>query len=187
MNKFDVMRSNCKAKPCGTRAKYISGCKCLKCRAANSNYSVQRDRLRREEGDTRNIVPADAASQHVHQLSTKGVGYKQVAAASGVATSVVFKIRRGTRKQIRQSTERAILAVDESVRGDASLIPAGPTWAKLNDLIERGFTKNQLGAWLGSKAKVPSLQIRHDFITARTAMKVERLVANLEAGRLRRA
>ena len=184
--KFEQMKENCKTKKCGTRAKYRSGCKCVPCRAANSRYNSERERLRNEEGDTRDIVSAHAARQHILQLGKKGVGYKQVAAAAGVATSIVFAIRRGKRERIRQNTERSILAVDTSVRGDAALVPAGPTWKILNELLENGFTKTQLGAWLGSKAKIPTLQVRTDFVMAKTAMKVERLRNLLEAGKLRR-
>jgi hypothetical protein len=186
IGKFEVMRRNCANKPCGMRAKYEAGCKCLRCRAAKSRYNSERERLRRE-GDTRDIVAAEAARRHLLELAEKGVGYKQVAAGAGVATSIVFQIRRGTRKRIRQSTERAILGIDESVRGGASLISAKSTWQKFNKLIGRGFTQKQLAVWLGSKAKIPSLQVNRRQIMARTAMKVDRLCALLQAGKLRRA
>ena len=185
-DRLTTLRANCATNRHGTRSRYIAGCKCLLCRAANSRYSSERERLRKA-GDTRDIVPALAARAHILRLAKKGIGYKQVSAAASVAISIMAQIRNGKRLRIRQSTERAILAVDESARGDAALIPAGPTWRKLNDLIERGFTKTQLGAWLGSTAKVPSLQVNARRITARTAMKVERMCALLEAGKLRRS
>jgi hypothetical protein len=182
--RFAAIQAASARKPHGTRARYVSGCKCMHCRAANSNYNTERTRLR-AGGDTRDIVPAKAARQHVRHLSTRGVGYKAVADAARVAPSIVLQIRSGTRKQIRQNTERQILAVDESVRGDKALVSAAPAWAKINDLLERGYTRGQIAVWLGCKNR--ALQLKRDMITARSAMRVERMCALLNAGKLRRA
>jgi hypothetical protein len=66
------------------------------------------------------------------------------------------------------------------------LIRARRTWAIIDDLLERGFTKQQIATWLGSKAKVPALQIKRTHVKASTAVKVERMAALLKAGKLRR-
>ena len=44
-------------RPHGTRLRYISGCKCVPCRAANSRYETGRLRARRE-GDWNGYVDA---------------------------------------------------------------------------------------------------------------------------------
>jgi len=90
------LRQYCREAEHGTRARYMTGCRCLRCRAANSNYNTSR-RAAIENGDFRGLV----------------------------------------------SVERA-------------------------------------------RAKTPALQLRQDFITAKSALAVERLLKKLDAGLLRR-
>jgi len=172
-------------KPHGTRARQrATGCDCLPCRAAASRYETQRVRARRE-GDWNGIVKAAKARQHILALSRKGVGYKQVAAASGVARTIVFEIRRGKRKNCRARTERLILAVDTSCRGDMALIDAAPTWRLIGLLLrDHYFAKSQLAKALGSRAREPSLQINREKVTARTALRVRLLFEKFDEGRL---
>ncbi len=49
-------------------------------------------------------------------------------------------------------------------------------------LLNNGFTKYELAHRLGSKAKVPSLQIGKGLVTARNAQKVEKLYNTIRAG-----
>ena len=175
-----LVRAAARRKPHGTRARYVSGkCKCPLCRAANCRYNRERDRLRKE-GDVRNIVSAEAARDHIAKLAAEGIGYREVVASSGVAKSIVLAIKNGSRSRIRANTERAILAVEPKPQGDNSLIPAAPTWRILNELIGRGFSRAQLGRWLGYKH--PSIQFNKHRIIAKTAMRVERLNNLLAAG-----
>lgn len=184
---LEAIRSASANKPHGTRARYVGGrCRCLLCRAANSNYSCARERAR-SLGDTRDIVPADATRAHILKLSEAGIGRDVVADVAGVAVSIIDEVRTGKRLRVRRSTERNILAVDESARSGGARIPAGPTWRLLNDLLARGYTKLQLATWLGMKAGTPSLQVHKKIVTVRTAVKVERLYLGIEAGRYQRA
>lgn len=179
------LQESCQRADHGRRARYVAGCRCLRCRAANSNYNSTR-RCAIQDGDSRALVPAARARAHIRKLSGKGIGYKAVADAAGVSRSVVSRVLWGQKKFLRVPTAAAILAVDERCVADHALVPAGPTWQKLEQLLEDGYTKTQLAKWLGSKAKAPSLQLRRDFITAKSALAVERLCAKLAAGLLRR-
>ncbi len=158
-------------RPHGTRLRYISGCHCVPCRAANSRYECARAAARRA-GDWRGIVPADAARAHLKQLSRMGVGYKSVAAASDVAPSILFAIRSGAKTRIRASTERRILAVDGAAIADHALVPAGPTWKRIRELLDEGFSKAELARRLGYQT--PALQLRRGQVLAASAAKVER-------------
>jgi hypothetical protein len=129
---FAQLRERCMRGPCGTRAKYRGGCRCMLCRAANSRYETA----------------------------------------------------RGKESRIRARTERKILAADESIRADRSLVPARPSWQLIDKLLGEGYSRTQLARWLGSKAKTPALQLRGRRITARTALNVERMVRAVEDGRL---
>lgn len=166
------------SKPHGERTKYVAGCRCMLCRAANSRYQTAREAAKKD-GGWNGLVAARRARAHLRRLSRRGVGRDAVAAASGVAVSTIDAVRRGTKKQIRKQTEDKLLAVDESVRGDASIVPAGRTWMLIRRLLDEGYTHTDLARRLGSKAKVPQLQIQKDFVLARTAVAVERLYNRL--------
>ncbi|MBV9811356.1 MAG: hypothetical protein JO326_01295 [Acetobacteraceae bacterium] len=183
MSKFDRMRERCATKPHGTRARYVSGCKCLQCRAANSRYSCEAQR-RHDSGDTGNVIDASEAREHLRWLSRRGVGRRAVADASGVSATILHQIKLGKRRRIRASTARRILRVDAGAAWGKALVSARRTWQLLNSLIERGYTKGQLSLWLGNKTA--ALQINHKKVTAETAQRVERLYKLIEAGRLMR-
>lgn len=119
------------------------------------------------------LVDASRALNHIRQLSRQGIGYKAVAAAASVATSVVGRIRSGDRTRIRASTERRILAVDRAAVSDGSMVAAGPTWERIRWLLSEGFTRGAIAQRaLGNKRA--ALQLRRRRIRAVTAMKIER-------------
>lgn len=163
-------------RPHGIRLRYMAGCRCLKCRMANSNYETARARARRA-GDWNGVVSAERSRAHILALSKQGVGRSIVASVSGVAKSTVCEVRAGTKLRIRARTERKILAVTKDMRGDAALIPAAQTWRLVRLLQEEGFTKAELARRLGRKS--PALQINSKVVTARTAHEVARLYRKL--------
>lgn len=159
-------------RPHGTRLRYMGGCRCVPCRAANSRYETERAAARKR-GEWAGVVPAAPARAHLLKLSRLGIGYKSVAAAAGVALSVAAKIRSGERVQVRATTLRRILAVDAGARADASTVPAGPTWRRIGQLLEEGYTRGRIARELG--AKRPCLQLGRHRVLASTALRVERL------------
>jgi hypothetical protein len=181
--KFEAIRTKCAEKEHGTRARYVGDCKCLRCRAANSTYEVERDKQRRA-GMTNHVVPSNAARAHLLKLSNIGIGRRTVAQASGVSATILHSIRQGNRPNIREDTERRILAVAVTCHADHALVDAAPSWRLLNELIDDGYSRKLLALWLG--AKTPALQIRKDYITAANAHKVQRLYNQIRAGKLRR-
>jgi hypothetical protein len=182
-DKFIAMREACAIKPHGTRARYVSGCKCPQCRAANSRYSCEAQR-RHDAGETGTIVPADAAREHIQKLAKAGVGRRAIAAASDVGATIIHEIKLGRGLRIRASTERKILSVTADARSAAALVSAASAWRRVNELLQRGYTRGQLALWLG--AKTPALQLNKKTITAKSAARVERMYRLLQAGRLMR-
>ena len=174
---------SCATKPHGQRARYVAGCHCLLCRAAHARYNAASDR-RTRRGITNRVIPADRAREHLRKLSAMGIGRRAVRAATDLSETILYEVSRGMRLQIRQETERRILAVNESARSDHSLVDAAPTWRLLNELGERGYSKAQLAHWLGKKT--PALQLSKRKILASHAVQVQRLYAKVEAGLLRR-
>ena len=180
--KFDQMRQACLNRPHGTRDRYMAGCRCVPCRAANSRYACERA-IARSAGDWNGIVDAAPARKHLRKLSASGVGRDSVAAATGISGTILFAITSGERRQIRARTLRKILATDQSIAGDHALVDAGPTWKLLDVLLEDGYSKAQIARWLGLKCKI---QFRRHTVTVRNAHKVQRMYDDVRAGRLRR-
>jgi hypothetical protein len=156
----------------GDRLKYLGGCRCFKCRRANSDYERER-KAAREAGDWNGIVSADRARRHMLKLARLGVGRRSFAAATDVAESVLHDIRNGRKHKIRARTERKILAVTKACAPDSAVVSARQTWRRLDALLEEGFTKAGLSRLLGSKARWPKLQVGRDTCSVRTAARVE--------------
>lgn len=159
-------------RPHGTRLRYLAGCKCFHCRRANSDYERERQAAR-AAGDWNGFVDASAARAHLRKLARRGVGKRMVASVSDVALSVLQDVRSGRKRRIRARTERKILAVTTAARGDKALVPAGPTWERIEWLLSEGFTKGRIALELGRKTR--ALQINRHRVTVRNAAKVEAL------------
>lgn len=120
------------------------------------------------------LVPADDVRRHLKKLSRQGVGYKSVAVAADVSKTTLEKILAGTKHRLRAQSARRVLAIDRDAKADHALVPAAPTWRRLNHLLSEGFTKTELARRLGSRARTPSLQFKGRYILARTVARVER-------------
>ena len=156
----------------GDRLRYMGGCRCDLCRAANSRYECERVRLRKA-GDWNGIVPATKARAHLKKLSRQGVGRRAVQAATDIADSILLKIRNGERRQIRARTERKILAVNKAVAGDRSLVSAAATWRLINDLLAEGYTKTFIARRMGYKSH--ALQVGKERCTVRMAADIQKI------------
>lgn len=162
----------------GTYVKYVvEQCRCPECGAANRNY--ERARKRRVEPA---YVGAYRARQHLRELADQGVGLKSVERLSGVAGGALSKIvygdyGRGTApsKRIRRSTEQAILAVTAESAPGGTRVPAGPVWADVRALLDRGWTKAGIGRRVHGEHAV-ALQLGADFVTRGNARMIHALL-----------
>ncbi len=163
----------------GTRIRYMSGCRCVPCRAANSQYEVGRAAARKV-GDWNGLVSAAKARKHLQALSRAGVGRRLVSDSSGVPQSILSAIKSGDQQHIRARTERAILQVDRNARTDGTLVPAGPTWKRLLDLFDEGFSEAEICRRLGYRSK--KIQFKNALVTAKTEQIVEKLYSLIMEG-----
>lgn len=161
-------------RPHGTRLRYLAGCRCAECRAANSEYARMRQKLSRA-GQGNPMVDASRVRAHLERLSAKGIGRHTVADVAGVAATVLSEVRTGKKRRVRLETQRRVLAVTADAYSEGHRIDAATTWKQIAWLLRQGFTQTELARRLGSKAKTPALQVRRDKVNARTAHKVARL------------
>ncbi len=167
--------------PHGVRVRYMTGCRCVPCRAANSRYETER-LLARKNGDWNGIVPARRARRHLLTLRRHGIGRYVAAEAAQVNPRRVAEIISGRKKFIRARVERKILSVTIKARGDRTLVDAAPVWALINQLLDEGLSRRELARRLGSRAKVPALQLNPKVVTAKNAARVERLFTVMMLG-----
>ncbi len=164
-------------RPHGTRLRYIAGCRCMLCRAANSRYETGRLRAR-AKGLGNGLVDAAPARVHIRALGRAGMGYKTVARAAHVGATTVSEVRMGRQTQMRAQARARILAVRSQLAAGA-LVPAGPTWRRLDRLIAEGFPKVRIARLLGLRGT--GLQFKRTTLTVRNAERVQKLYRFLMA------
>ncbi len=174
----------------GTYAKaVVEGCRCELCVAARRNYNRRRvQAIARPDEVWLPYVSAEPARAHLRALAKAGVGLKTVAKASGVSTGGLSKIVYGDRRRgrppsrrVRPETLRRILAVKLTDARGSQRIPAGPTWALLDELLAVGYTRSYLARALGAWSANPALQVGRVRVRASTARAVEELHRRLVA------
>jgi hypothetical protein len=168
----------------GARARYVIGCRCDECRAANAAYQRGRAKLKRlGQGDP--LVPAGRVRRHLANLSAAGIGRDTVADIAGVPPSTLDALRTGRSKQLRKATEAKILAVTREATHDAKLVSPAGTERRIRELLGQGYTVEGLARRLGYTGAMPRLQfLGRKRITAKTEARVARLHRELLEGRL---
>lgn len=164
-------------KPCGTRIRYMAGCKCEACRRANTAYETMRA-IARKNGEWNGLVPSTRARNHLFKLSAQGVGRRAVQASTDIGGTIIQKIYSGEKKKIRAKTEEKILRVTLQQSSLGSYVDAQPAWALLNILLVKGYSKTQLANLLGGKSL--ALQVNNVKILLRTEVKVKKLFARCQ-------
>lgn len=162
--------------PCGTRVRYVAGCRCAACRQANTTYRNMRN-LAALRGETNRLVSARRARSHIIALGRRHVGYRMIADAARISGKTVRDIRSGHKKQLREQTEKRILAVTPHQCSDLTLVSARSTWRQINKLVDEGYTHSTLARMLGRK--YPQLKLRKDRVTVRMKHRINRLYKRL--------
>lgn len=167
--------------PCGTRVRYGLGCRCTDCRKANSQYEMERARIRKTEGSD---VWVDVAPvrEHLLALSAKGIGYKTVSQYADVGHTCLAKVMNGKSRKMRRTRAERILAVTPDCVMAGTLVSSRSVRQKLKALKAEGFTMTELARRLGYKS--PAIQFgKRKKVTAKTRTRLERFwnILNMEA------
>lgn len=127
----------------GERRTYQAGCRCLLCRAANS----QRTASARQAAVA--LVLPDAARAHLERLRTMRVGLTRAAQLSGVSRRLLLAIRRAKPGlRLRASTERRILEVPARPALH-TVVSAVEFWRYVRLLRREGFADPEIAAVVG--------------------------------------
>lgn len=164
----------------GTRSKYVAGCHCDQCVAANRAYARERERrLARirygiEQEPPSRFVDAAEARDHLRWLRSQGIGRRTVAARTGLMPGTIRDIATGETTVALPSTVNRILAVGRSATPPQTHVDSAPTLELIEDLVARGHTRARLATMLGYRS--PALQFKPGRpVTERTRRRVEAL------------
>lgn len=174
------------SRDCGTRARYVfgpgpgqdrtKGCRCEACCEANRTYARGRDRASRRPDEVllSAFVPAGPVRSHLAELVESGVGLRTVAARTSLSRDGLARILRGERRKVSKRTRELILAITPDHLADGALVPAGPTWERVGQLLAAGKTKAWISAQIGQAGR--ALQLGREYVTVRNARAIARLV-----------
>ena len=165
----------------GTRTGYVKGCRCQPCTDANRVEQAARELRALSGGPSTDLVCAARARGHLRILTGQGATQKGLARAADLNVKTVIEILEGARTRIQPDTERLVLAITmQSVRqanAPGTLVPAGPTWVLIHDLVARGWPKS----WIAREAGLGnSIQLKTDKVTAGNAQRIALLHAQLD-------
>lgn len=133
----------------GTRNAYVvDKCRCRPCRDAAATYERRRAKDRAYGRPA--YVDATPVRTHVQQLQAQGMGWKRIAAAANLQTSVVWKLLYGdpTRglaptKRVMPKTRDALLAVTLDLAPGLTIDGTG-TRRRLQALVADGWSMSEL-------------------------------------------
>ena len=174
----------------GTRAAYVlDKCRCDPCRAANTRATRERRRAQLY-GRWDGLTDAQPARDHIHTLTTQGMGLKQVAAAARISSGTLTKLiygaprpdgtRRPPARRVRPDTAARLLAVTPHL-ADGARIDATGTRRRLQALAALGWSVARLAATANVDRQVlgNAATGRRALTTAGTARAVTRLYEQL--------
>ncbi|TFD16200.1 hypothetical protein E3T26_04780 [Cryobacterium sp. TMT1-21] len=140
----------------------IHKCRCDGCRAAMTARAGARSRAQLYGRWIDPHVPAEPVREHIEMLQAYGLGWKRIAALTGVGNTAVSQLiygRNGSNSDPRKGevlkrTTRvkadAILAVkpDLSLLAAGAIIPSRGTHRRLQSLVSIGWSQSKLAAQL---------------------------------------
>ena len=167
----------------GQNAAYaLDRCRCEPCRKANRDAA--RDRARQIAPAYVDAAPARA---HVRFLQANGLGLKTIAARSGVSNGALTKLIYGVQgrppsKRITQRNLERLLAVSPADAADCDYVDAGPTWQRINAMVDAGVPRARISEALGYEHA--GLQVSRTKVHARTARTIKDLHTGWIEGRV---
>lgn len=129
------------------------------------------------------LVSARAARLHIKKLAQQRIGRRAIAAVTDIPRSTIQGIKRGSKKQIRFTTEQRLLAVTPvAARNDKSLLSSAQTYKIIDWFLREGLTPEQVRNRIGLDYQFAIVKRRRGLITARTALKVQRAFLRIFVG-----
>ena len=156
-----------------SRGRYVMGCRCDACRAANRAY----ERTTRLHGFESSFVDAEPVRRHVAELLARGYTKREICRVAGVSRTTMANITQKHHRtgkpveRVNAEAARRIMAVDGMRRLKASqLVPANHIRRRLEELTDAGVSVAAISrkTGIGRQTLDAVLHRRTDRVTART-------------------
>ena len=138
--------------PCGTRASYWRGCRCLPCRVANAAYNAQIKRNTAYGRPTSDLVDAEPVRRHLRDLMAAGMGRRTIIAHTGLSTGHFSKLlghgKAKPQKRVHAPTAARILTVRPDL-APSTPVDATGTRRRLQALVATGWPNAQIARRMG--------------------------------------
>lgn len=159
-------------------------CRCTACSKHRAENDTRVAKLKAYGRYDSGLVDAEPVRQHLLMLIEFGIGYKRVAALSGVGITPVRSIiwgrmdpgpRKGEiPKRIKRENAERILAVKPDLASLAARrpIPSRGAHRRLQALVARGWSLKKLAALIGASPSNMSSLMKRDRVTVATHLAV---------------
>lgn len=105
----------------------------------------QMRRKRRPDPTVPRTVAVGETRTHLEGLRAAGVGTRRIAELAAVERRTILDILDGRRKHIRPETRDRLMAVMPTALAPGTLVDAGPTLERVEQLVAAGWTRADLG------------------------------------------
>lgn len=169
--------------PHGTRARYIAGCHCASCRAANTAYGRSYKQARARNGCR--LVSTEPVRIHILALHADGVEYVAIARAAGCHIAVLTAIVSCGQQRMFPEVAARIMAVGSGAAAHNSRRPVSDA-AEIVALLEaRHVTRADMARVM--RWRRGALQLRDHHVTRRTYRRLLLIAGHVGAITMERA
>ncbi len=162
----------------GTYVAYVMDlCRCKPCVDAAAAY--ERQRIRRNAYGRSDLIDAEPARTHVHDLMAAGVGLKQITHLTGISGGVLAKLVYGTptrppARRVRKATAAKLLALRPSlaVTAAGAKVNSVGTARRTQALVALGWTVPQICEHAGLDRQRVDRALRGGDVLADTAKRI---------------
>ena len=140
----------------GTHARYSKGCRCEPCKTGHRIYEREAARRRRrvkygiQAPDTK-FMESGPVVEHIHFLSTKGIGLGAIATQVGTNRATIQYIKRGKYSRVTTRLGNKILAVPAIPRMPMAYTDTKPIHDLLATLEKKGVSRKDIGRAIGCR------------------------------------
>lgn len=171
----------------------IHKCRCAACREGNRVRALARRRAQLYGTYDDGLTDAAPVREHIHYLQASGLGWKRIAALSGVGNTAIESLVYGRKggngdprkgeviKRTPRDKAAKIMAVraDFSLLAGGALVPARGTRRRVQGLIVQGWSQSKLAVRLGMEVSNFGGLLKREQVTASTHRAVAELFDEL--------
>jgi lambda repressor-like predicted transcriptional regulator len=150
----------------GSRARYVAGCHCDLCRAANRAYLNDYKVARKVEG--RQTVPSYGVVAHLAALRASGVELTAIARMSGCSPHHLRAVGRGEVPRVTRRLHDGVMSIQPGDYSENARVPVAEALKLVAEIRAAGIQTKTIARALGYRYHHLSFANRSTYVTQRT-------------------